>query len=214
MVLSGIYFSHFFFFLNFTSYIRNYNLDPQLNLLFKGSWRTKVDMEVTNSISTLTFNQVETCQKLQIPESIHASVHDVKLGLFQYLFGEDDIIPGDNSNAWSEFANFVNLHPTFKIKLSRKLEGENLDKVDWKMSDCATGIKFIPEYKTLLTPRYNTMTSLCHEGLMKDLETWVCDGTGITSQPTTIRSRRASETEFMDIFDGIVRYIQGVSKKG
>ena len=58
------------------------------------------------------------------------------------------------------------------------------------------------------------MTSLYHEGLMKDLETWVYDGTGITSQPTTIRSRRASETEFMDIFDGIVRYIQGVSKKG
>ena len=157
-------------------------------------------MEVTNSISTLTFNQVETgqnqtCQKLQIPESIHASVHDVKLGLFQYLFGEDDIIPGDNSNAWSEFVNLVNLHPTFKIKLARKLEGENLDKVDWKMSDCATGIQFIPEYKTLLTPRYNTMTSLYHEGLMKDLETWVYDRTGITSQPTTSSNRRLSETE-------------------
>ena len=43
------------------------------------------------------------------------------------------------------------------------------------MTDNTVGIRFIQKFQTLLTPRYNTMASVYHDDLMKDLQVWLDD---------------------------------------
>ena len=165
----------------FNNCIRNYNLEPQLNLIFDGSWRSNVIIMVTSDVSNLTFtpSQDDRHHIISVPKTIFSSIPDVKLALFQLLFGVDEIVPGDHNNFWSEFLNFINLHPTFKTKLSRKLEDSrqtSLQHINWKMSDLVTGIRFISKCQTLLTTRYNTMTSFYHQALMEDLKSWINEG--------------------------------------
>ena len=132
-------------------------------------------VKVSSSITRVSVNQTDQNYELLIPESISSSRSDVKVALFQFLFGEDDIVPGNHDVFWREFVNFVNLHQSFKSKLKTKLEGcVSLYKINWKMrDDSGLGIRFISRYQTLLTPRYNTMASVYHDDLMKDLQVWL-----------------------------------------
>ena len=123
----------------------------------------------------MSVSQSGQSQELIIPQSISLSRPDVKVALFQFLFGEEDVVPGNHDIFWREFVNFVNLHPSFKSKLKTKLEGVPLYKINWKMTDNTAGIRYIWKYQTLLTPRYNTMASVYHDDLMKDLQVWLDD---------------------------------------
>ena len=104
-------------------------------------------VKVSSSITRVSVNQTDQNHELLIPESISSSRSDVKVALFQFLFGEEDIVPGNHDVFWREFVNFVNLHQSFKSKLKTKLGGISLYKVNWKMRDDAdVGIIFICNY--------------------------------------------------------------------
>ena len=67
-------------------------------------------LKISSSMTTVSVNQTDQNHELLIPESISLSRSDVKVALFQFLFGEEDIVPGNHDVFWREFVNFANLH--------------------------------------------------------------------------------------------------------